>query len=396
MAEGRDHPLSPALRGAEIDEKHLVFVVFDDLAERVAAAGEIYGGKLALEDRVLEMVAKIPHCFEDFAQPLVIADVVADEKCVAHGDPPSLQLPPYPLEAILIAGGISANARRLAPLPLLAIMGSSAEKRGVCRRLVSQSNPTNSFSSLVSPPHLAGLCQPSLGNIAMATIASRDATGPLEPFALPISWSLADLQRHLGDIPANRVRLFPHPGTGTAEDAEAAQHAGSIFCELVDGVLVEKPMGALESLLALEVAFALRTYLEGHRLGVVLGADGLLQPGPQSVRGPDVSFIRWERFPDGRLPADRIWTVAPDLAVEVLSPGNTVAEMERKVADYLGAGTRLVWIIEPISRTAVVHAANDFGVATQTFAGPEGVLDGGEVLPKFRLELSRVFRGVNA
>ena len=109
-----------------------------------------------------------------------------------------------------------------------------------------------------------------------------------------------------------------------------------------------------------------------------------------------MSFIRWERFPDGRLPADRIWTVAPDLAVEVLSPGNTVAEMERKVADYLGAGTRLVWIIEPISRTAVVHAANDFGVATQTFAGPEGVLDGGEVLPKFRLELSRVFRGVNA
>ena len=225
----------------------------------------------------------------------------------------------------------------------------------------------------------------------MATIASREATGPLDPFALPLSWSLADLQRHLGNVPADRVRLFPLPGTGTAEDAEAAQHAGSIFCELVDGVLVEKPMGTLESLLALEVAFALRTYLEGHRLGVVLGADGLLQLGPKLVRGPDVSFIRWERFPDGRLPTDRIWAVVPDLAVEVLSPGNTAAEMERKVADYLGAGTPLVWIIDPISRTAVVHAANDSGGANQTCVGPEGVLDGGDVLPGFRVELSRVF-----
>ena len=150
-------------------------------------------------------------------------------------------------------------------------------------------------------------------------------------------------------------------------------------------------MGTLESLLALEVAFALRTYLEGHRLGVVLGADGLLQLGPKLVRGPDVSFIRWERFPDGRLPTDRIWAVVPDLAVEVLSPGNTAAEMERKVADYLGAGTPLVWIIDPISRTAVVHAANDSGGANQTCVGPEGVLDGGDVLPGFRVELSRVF-----
>jgi len=230
----------------------------------------------------------------------------------------------------------------------------------------------------------------------MATISTRGAAGTTGPSALPLSWSLGDLQRHLGDIQADRVRLFPHPGTGTADDADAAQQTGSNFCELIDGVLVEKPMGTLESLLALEVAFALRKYLEGQRLGVVLGADGLLQLGPQLVRGPDVSFIRWERFPDGRLPTDRIWAVAPDLAVEVLSPGNTTGEMMRKVADYLNAGTRLVWIIDPTPRTAVVHAANDSGVATQTFLGPEGVLDGGDVLPGFWMELSRIFRGAKA
>ena len=230
----------------------------------------------------------------------------------------------------------------------------------------------------------------------MATISSRGIADPIGPFTLPLSWSLGDLQRYLGDISADRVRLFPLPGTGTAEDANTAQQAGSKLCELVDGVLVEKPMGTLESLLAMEVAFALRIYLEGQPLGVVLGADGLLQLGPQLVRGPDVSFIRWERFPDRKLPSDRVWAVVPDLAVEVLSPGNTAAEMERKVADYLGAGTRLVWIIDPATRTAVVHATNDSGITTQTFVGPEGVLDGEDVLPGFRADLSRIFRGVTA
>ena len=227
----------------------------------------------------------------------------------------------------------------------------------------------------------------------MATISTRGATGTTGPIALPLSWSLGDLQRHLGDIQADRVRLFPHPGTGTADDADAAQQTGSNFCELVDGVLVEKPMGTLESLLAMEVAFALRKYLEGQRLGVVLGADGLLQLGPQLVRGPDVSFIRWKRFPDGRLPTDRIWAVAPDLAVEVLSPGNTTGEMMRKVADYLGAGARLVWIIDPATRTAVAHTAGAVATPSRTVIDANDDLPAGEVLPGFTLKLATIFRG---
>lgn len=81
----RDDPLAACLGRAEIDEEHLVFVVLDDVAQGVPAAGQIDGGELALEDRVLQVVAKVPHGLVDLAEPLVIADVVADEVGVSHG-----------------------------------------------------------------------------------------------------------------------------------------------------------------------------------------------------------------------------------------------------------------------------------------------------------------------
>jgi Uma2 family endonuclease len=197
----------------------------------------------------------------------------------------------------------------------------------------------------------------------------------------------------LGDIPADRVRLFPPPGPGTADDAELVQREGNRLCELVDGVLVEKPIESLKSLVAIEVAFALRRYLEDHPLGVVLGADGLLQIGPKLVRGPDESFISWDRFPERTLPTERVWAVAPDLAGEMLSPGNTPAEMARKVNDYLAAGTKVVWIIDPATRTAVVHSAGGPGTASPAVIDAAGELHGGEALPGFVLRLTKIFRG---
>jgi Uma2 family endonuclease len=88
----------------------------------------------------------------------------------------------------------------------------------------------------------------------------------------------------------------------------------------------------------MEAAFTLRRYLPAHPLGDGLGARGLLQIDPKLVHGPDVSFISWDRFPGRALPAERAWALVADLAVEVLSPGNTPAEMVRKVNDYLAAG----------------------------------------------------------
>ena len=226
----------------------------------------------------------------------------------------------------------------------------------------------------------------------MATVSSPSGIADNSTFSLPHSWTLGDLQRHLGDISADRVRLFPLPGTGTADDAEAVQREGDRLCELVDGVLVEKPIESLKSLVAIEVAFALRRYLEDHPLGVVLGADGLLQIGPKLVRGPDVSFISWERLPGRTLPTERVWAVVPDLAVEVLSPENTSAEMARKVNDYLTAGTKVVWIIDPTTRTAVAHQMDDASTIVKSLLSKDAGLTATSILPGLSVPVAAVLR----
>ena len=109
---------------------------------------------------------------------------------------------------------------------------------------------------------------------------------------------------------------------------------------------------------------------------------------PGLVRIPDVAFISWERLP-GKVvvPDEAIPDLAPDLAVEVLSEGNTKEEMERKLKDYFFAGVRLVWYIDLKKRTAEVYTSPDQGVTLT-----EGqTLDGGEVLPGFRLPLRQLF-----
>jgi len=85
LPQRSDDSLAPPLSWAEVNEKHLVFVVLDDLGERMPALGQIDRRELALEDRVLQVVAEIPHGLEDLAKPLVVADVVADKVGVSHG-----------------------------------------------------------------------------------------------------------------------------------------------------------------------------------------------------------------------------------------------------------------------------------------------------------------------
>jgi Uma2 family endonuclease len=108
---------------------------------------------------------------------------------------------------------------------------------------------------------------------------------------------------------------------------------------------------------------------------------------PGLIRIPDVAFVRWARFPEGRLPREPIPSVAPDLAIEVLSESNTAAEMLRKVTDYFQAGTLLVWIIDPLQRTATIFQSPQ----ESTVLHEHEVLDGGQVLPGFRVRLVDVF-----
>jgi Uma2 family endonuclease len=164
-------------------------------------------------------------------------------------------------------------------------------------------------------------------------------------------------------------------------------HERDRLCELIDGTLVEKTMGTPESYIAFELGFALRVYLTKHDIGFVYGADGLIQLRPRRVRVPDVSFTSWLKRPDRTVPSDPISDLAPDLAVEVLSPGNTRREMTRKLKDYFKGGVRLVWIIDPKSRTAEVYTGADDMTAIEE----SGSLDGADVLPGFTLPLAKLF-----
>ena len=115
-------------------------------------------------------------------------------------------------------------------------------------------------------------------------------------------------------------------------------------------------MGFRESVLAGAIFAALYAFVRRANLGLVSGADGMMRLFPKNVRIPDVAYVAWHRIPGGRMPAAPIPDLAPDLAVEVLSKSNTSAEMKRKRREYFAAGSSLVWLVDPESRSvSVLH-----------------------------------------
>lgn len=198
----------------------------------------------------------------------------------------------------------------------------------------------------------------------------------------------AELVRRLGDIPLERICFQPPPGQANERTLQAALRRSDRLYELVDGTLVEKAMGLCESMIALMISRKIGNFAEEHDLGIPAGADGTVRLLKGLVRIPDVSFFSWDKLPGRVLPSKPIPDLAPDLAVEVLSDGNTPAEMERKLREYFLAGTRLVWIIDPVKRQADVYTSPDAPAAT---LGQTQSLDGGDVLPGFQLPLADLF-----
>ncbi len=205
--------------------------------------------------------------------------------------------------------------------------------------------------------------------------------------ALPTDWTAADMLAHLGGIPPERVRMYPPPGMATEQDVLQSKSRFNRICELIDGVLVEKTMGYYESVVAARIIRILGLFVENGDLGIVLGEAGTLKILPSQVRIPDVCFICWEQFPNRELLREPIPALAPDLAVEVLSKGNTSGEMQRKLHDYFTAGVRLVWYIDPRTRSAKAYTAED----QCTELTEQQSLTGGEVLPGFELPLKDLF-----
>ena len=159
--------------------------------------------------------------------------------------------------------------------------------------------------------------------------------------------------------------------------------------ELVDGHLVERPMGALSSWVAGRIFRKLDEHIEAGGLGYLWPADNGFQcfpHDPMRVRRPDVSFVRRGRLPDDDLDVGFV-KIAPDLVVEVLSPNDLAPEVERKVEDYLEAGVPLIWVIDPETQTARVHRAD--GTAARLRGDDE--LSGEDVVPGFRCALKAIF-----
>jgi Uma2 family endonuclease len=201
-------------------------------------------------------------------------------------------------------------------------------------------------------------------------------------------WTAVDLVERFGAIPLDRIVQNPPPGKATEQDVIDLDDHQDRLCELVDGTLVEKTVGAYESYLTVLLIRIIGNFAEQNKLGIVLGPDGMMRLALGLVRIPDVSFVSWDRLPDHRAPREPIPDLAPDLAVEVISRHNTRKEMDRKLQDYFAAGTRLVWFVyhSPRHEVRVYVKPEEFSVVR------EGeTLDGGDVLPGFRLNVSELF-----
>lgn len=158
--------------------------------------------------------------------------------------------------------------------------------------------------------------------------------------------------------------------------------------ELVEGRLVREQLpGPEHGWLAVELSTRIAEHVRRHRLGLTLGVTGfVLADDPPTVRGPDIAFIARENLPEGGLPRS-YWRIPPDLAVEVVSPSNTRAEIREKVLEYLSAGTRLVWVVEPRTRSVTVYRSRtDVQVLKDS-----DTLSGLDVLPGFTLSVAELF-----
>lgn len=204
--------------------------------------------------------------------------------------------------------------------------------------------------------------------------------------------TIADVQVRLGRVPESRILSYPAPGTATVQDLLDGSITKDRPCELVDGILVEKSMGFHDDLIGTRLIRFIGNYLDANNIGEVTGAQGMIRFRLDLVRVPDVAFIRWDSVDDPQVienPAGAFLEVAPDLAVEVISPSNTRGEMDVKLGEYAKAGVKLVWYVDPERKEVDVYPKGS--AKRKKTLGATDTLDGGEVLPGFSVPVARLF-----
>jgi Uma2 family endonuclease len=162
--------------------------------------------------------------------------------------------------------------------------------------------------------------------------------------------------------------------------------------EVIDGVRVERePMGAFETVLASWLCHVMNSFAAGKKLGLAVNEVLFVLNAARTLnRRPDVAFVSYARWPTAIVAREPAWNVVPDLAVEIVSPTNLAEEIDRKITDYFQAEVRLVWVFYPDSgRVYVYHSPTHVSILERT-----DTLDGGEVLPDFRLSITGLYEAV--
>jgi Uma2 family endonuclease len=226
--------------------------------------------------------------------------------------------------------------------------------------------------------------------MATTILAKRKARRPKNPLADVAN--LAELLDRLGNVPLERIRFGPGFGSATEEDVlRLLEGPEKRICELIDGVLVEKPMGFKESSIATVIVQHICNFLDENDLGIAFCPNAPIRVKPGRIRFPDTGFISWKHFPNEEFPEDKISNVMADLAIEVLSESNTIQEMDRKLDDYFAAGASLVWIVDPVTETVAVYTARN----SKKTLSINDALDGAKALPGFKLPIKKLFARIH-
>jgi len=169
------------------------------------------------------------------------------------------------------------------------------------------------------------------------------------------------------------------------EVSRACERDGKLY-ELIEGELKEKHVGFWELFIAARIIERLNSHFYPHEGAAVGEVMVYCFDRANHGRKPDVVFVRKNRFPGSQIPDGDI-RLAPDLVVEVLSPGNSGIELEDKLDEYLAAGVAMVWIVNPDRRTIRVYR----GDGTTKLFQPQDVIENEPLLPNFRLVVDEVF-----
>jgi len=184
-------------------------------------------------------------------------------------------------------------------------------------------------------------------------------------------------------IPAESITPVPPP------TAIAPIIPDDMLYEVVDGQVVEKKMSARETEIASILVGMLTPYLRTNRLGKVVG-EMLFRINPENDlrRRPDVAFVSHARWPfNRRVPNVPVWDMVPDLAIEVVSPSNSASTILRKVHEYFKAGVARVWVVYPEQTEVYIYSTPQ----QVQVVGIGQELDGGDLLPGFRLPVAVLF-----